>query len=325
MRAWQVTGQGEPRAVIHEGEVEFDAAGPGELIIRVAAAGLGFPDVLMCRGTYPLTPPVPFTPGQEFVGTVTAVGDGVGVAVGTRVMGVAAFMIGRGSFGERCKTYETMTYPVAAAMSDADAAGFTIAYHTGLIALKRRAQLAAGETLLVHGGSGGTGAAAIQLGKALGARVIATAGGAAKAATCRSLGADHVIDHTADDFATVVNDVTGGRGANVIYDPVGGEVFEASINCLAQEGRLLPIGFASGRWGVVSPQLLAFKNASIVGVLAGTFDRDYMLGMHNELLTMYSDGRIKPVIDHQIGFSGIGSALQDLADRKVVGRVVAVY
>ena len=325
MKAWQVTGQGEPSQVMSQIDKELGEVGPGELHIHVTASAIGFPDVLMCRGTYPLTPSLPFTPGQEFVGTVTEAGPGTTLPVGTRVMGVSAFMLGQGAFAEQCKTYEQMIFPVTTAINDVDAAAFTIAYHTAYIGLVRRAKLIAGETVLVHGGAGGTGFAAIQLAKALGATVIATAGGAEKVARCRELGADVAIDYNSTDFSAAVNKATGGRGVDIVFDPVGGDVFENSINCLANEGRLLPIGFACGRWGEISPALLVFKNASIVGVIAGGFERDFMLSMHNELLDLHAKGAIKVAIDRAIGFAGIRDGMQDLADRKVVGRVVAVY
>ena len=240
-------------------------------------------------------------------------------------MGVAAFVMGHGSFADECKTYEMMIFPADAAMDDATAAGFTIAYHTAHISLVRRAKMAAGETLLVHGGAGGTGFAAIQLGKALGARVIATAGGAEKAALCQALGADIVIDHTKSDFVQAINDATGGRGADVVFDPVGGEMFEKSVNCLASEGRLLPIGFASGRWGVISPETLALKNVSIVGALGGGFDREYMLSVHDSLMALYAKGAIRMEIDRKIGFADIRDGVQIVADRKVRGRIVAIH
>jgi NADPH2:quinone reductase len=325
MRAWQVRGHGEPGAVMALTETEIGEPGPGELVVDVHASALGLPDVLMCRGSYPLTPALPFTPGQEFVGTVSAAGPGAMTPVGTRVMGVAAFMIGRGAYAAQCKTYDPMIFPAADDMDDATASAFTIAYHTGYIALVRRAKLVAGETLLVHGGAGGTGYAAIQLGKALGARVIATAGGAEKAAFCREVGADLVIDHTQENFVDIVNAATGGRGADIVYDPVGGAMFEDSTRCIAQEGRLLPIGFACGRWGTVSPETLALKNIAIVGALGGGFDRAYMLRMHDTLLTLHRAGKIRVVVSRRIGFDAIGAAVQSLADRQVLGRIAAVY
>jgi NADPH2:quinone reductase len=325
MRMWRVTGKGEPSEVMREIEGEMEPIGPGELRIKIAASGLGLPDVLMCRGSYPLVPPLPFTPGQEFCGTVIETGPGVSTPVGTRLMGVAAFMLGRGAFADECKTYEMMTFPVPPGMDDATAATFTIAYHTGYLALARRAKLLEGETLLVHGGAGGTGFAAIQLGKALGARVIATAGGLEKTALCSDLGADLAIDHTAEDFVAAVKAATQGRGVDVVYDPVGGEMFERSVDCLALEGRLLPIGFACGRWGIVSPETLALKNISIVGALGGGFEREIMLAMHEHLTELFAAGTIRVLIDRRIGFSQIGEGVQIVADRKVRGRIVAIH
>lgn len=325
MRAWQVNGQGEPSEVMREVEMELAPAGPGELVIQVTASALALPDVLLCRGVYPLTPPLPFTPGLEFVGTVIEAGPGTSTPVGARLMGVAAFTMGTGAFADRCKTYEPMVYSVGSGMDDADAAGFTIAYHTAYVGLVRRGKLRAGETVLVHGGAGGTGFAAIQLAKALGARVIATAGGPEKAALCRELGADTAIDHMAGDFVQAVNDATGGRGADIVFDPVGGEMFEKSADCTAPEGRLLPIGFACGRWGMISPLVLTLKNISIVGVLAGGFPREDMVAMHEHLLRLYGTGAIRMKIDRKIGFGDIRDGVQDVADRKVHGRIVAIH
>lgn len=325
MRAWQVTGRGEPKDVLKQVTLDLAPAGPGELDIAVGASALALPDVLLCRGTYPLTPPLPFVPGLEFVGTVTGAGPGTATPVGTKVMGVSAFIAGHGAFADGCKTYEPMIYPVPEGMDDAGAGGFTIAYHTAHIALVRRGKLQAGETVLVHGGAGGTGFAAIQLAKALGARVIATAGGGDKAAFCRDLGADVAIDYSTGDWVGAVNGATKGRGADIVFDPVGGETFEKSADCIAPEGRLLPIGFACGRWGNVAPVTLAMKNISIVGVLAGGFPREAMMATHAHLAELYAKGAIRMVIDRKIGFDEIGQGVQDVADRKVRGRIVAVY
>ena len=323
MRAWQVTGQGEPMQVMLQAQAERPALRPGELRIRVAAAGIGLPDVLMCRGTYPLTPMLPFTPGQEFAGTVIEAGEGTATPPGTRLMGIAAFMTGSGSLAEECITYESMSYPLPTGMDAATAAAFTIGYHTAYLALVRRAGLRAGETVLVHGGAGGTGLAAIQLAHALGATVIATAGGAAKADLCRAWGADHAIDTSARDFVSAVDRLTDGRGADIVFDPVGGATFERSVDCVAREARLLPIGFACGRWGVISAETLAFRNISIVGAIGGGFERDTMLALHSELLALHAAGKIRVHIDQTIGFDDIAAGVQRVADRKVRGRIVA--
>jgi len=325
MRAWQVNGQGEPKDILKQVTLDLAPAGPGELNVHVIASALALPDVLLCRGVYPLTPPLPFAPGLEFVGTVSEAGPGTTTPVGTKVMGVAAFTMGHGAFADSCKTYEMMVYPVPDGMDDADASAFVIAYQTAYIGLVRRGKMEAGETVLVHGAAGGTGFAAVMLARALGAKVIATAGGAEKAAFCRELGADVAIDHTAGDWVKAVNETTGGRGADVVFDPVGGEMFEKSPDCMASEGRLLPIGFACGRWGLISPVVLTLKNISIVGALAGGFPRDWMMSMHNHLVELYNKGAIRMVIDQRIGFDDIAKGVQDVADRKVRGRIVAIH
>jgi NADPH:quinone reductase len=325
MRAWQVKAQGEPADVIEEVDVGLSPPGPHELQVRVIASTLALPDVLLCRGLYRLLPPVPFTPGLEFVGTVVAVGSDVTTPIGAKVMGVSSFFMGNGAFADECKAYEAAVFPVPAGMSDVDAAGFTIAYHTAYFGLVRRAKLQAGETVLVHGAAGGTGFAAIMLAKALGARVIATAGGAERAAACLELGADVAIDHTAVDFVDAVNRATNGRGADIVFDPVGGETFERSADCTAPEGRLLPIGFASGRWGTLESSVLTRKNISIVGVMPAGFAREEMLSMHDALSELYNKGAIKMLIDRTIGFADIRNSLQDIADRKTRGRIVAIH
>jgi NADPH2:quinone reductase len=326
MRAWQIVRNGEPRDALELGEASISPPGPGELNIRVIASGLALPDVLMCRGVYPMKPPMPFTPGLEFVGEVSAAGPDVSTPVGAKVMGVSTLIAtGRGAFAEECRAMERTTYPVPAGMSDANAAGFTIAYHTAHVGLVRRARLQPGETVLVHGAAGGTGFAAVQLAKALGATVIATAGGPAKAQKCRDLGADFAIDYAASDFVAEVMAATGGRGADIVYDPVGGEVFERSVQCLALEGRLLPIGYASGRWGVVTPTDLIYRNASLVGALPSGFPRAEMLAMHDHLANLYQDRRIGVAVDHQIAFADIPKGLTDVAERRVQGRIVALH
>jgi NADPH2:quinone reductase len=246
--------------------------------------------------------------------------------VGAKILGVTAVAAtGHGAFADQCRALERATYPVPNGMSDVEAAAFTIAYQTAHVGLVRRARLHLGETVLVHGASGGTGFAAVQLAKALGARVIATAGGPEKVKACRALGADIAIDYAADDFVAEVNAATNGKGANIIYDPVGGEVFERSVECLAYEGRLLPIGYASGRWGNVPPNQLAWRNASIVGVLPTGFPRSDMLAMHAHLARLYEEGSIRVLVDRQIAFDEIPVGLTDVAERRVQGRIVALH
>jgi NADPH2:quinone reductase len=324
MRVWLVNAKGDPKQVMTLADRNLDPPGPGELSIKVIASTLAFPDVLLCRGLYPLTPQGPFTPGLEFVGTVTAAGPHTTTVVGTKVMGVSSFFAGHGAFAESCKAYEQSTYAVPAGMADTDAAGFTIAFQTAYAALVRRAQMKAGDTVLVHGGAGGTGFAAIQLAKALGGRVIATAGGPAKVEICKQQGADVAIDYTKDDFVAAVKSATNDRGADIMFDPVGGEVFEKSVQCMAQEGRMLPIGFACGRWGNISPVDITLKNLSVVGAVPN-FPREIMQEMQTHLIKLYHEGKIRMLIDREIGFDDIRTGLQDLADRKSHGRIIAIH
>jgi NADPH2:quinone reductase len=323
MRAWQVVKHGEPKEVMLLGEKAVPEPGPGEVRILVRAAALGLPDVFMCRGSYAFSPAIPFTPGQEVVGVVTAAGEGVNLALGSRVIAVTSFIQGSGGFAEQALAPTSATYPVPEEMPDEDAAAFLIPFQTAYIALARRGKLTQGESLLVHGGAGGVGSAAIQVGRALGAKVIATATGPERVEACFAAGADFAIDIGAEDFPEVVNKVTEGRGANVVFDPVGGDVFVQSFSCIANEGRLLAVGYASGTWKNAATGALVFKNCSVLGVLAAMYDRDFLDRTHQELLKLYAEGKIRPV-KSSVDFTDISQGLADLADRKVIGRVVAV-
>jgi NADPH2:quinone reductase len=323
MQAWTVIKHGEPKDVMDLGDKTIPEPGPGEVRIQVRAVALGLPDVFMCRGTYAFNPEIPFTPGQEVVGIVTAAGERVDLAVGSRVIATTSFIQGNGGFAEQALAPIGATYRIPDDMPDADAAAFLIPFQTAYIALARRGQLLPGETLLVHGGAGGVGSAAIQVGRALGANVIATATGPERAAACLELGASLAIDIEAEDFAEAVNKATEGRGANVIFDPVGGDVFIRSFKCIANEGRLLAIGYSSGSFKNAATGAVVFKNCSVVGVLAALYDKDFLDRTHEELLKLYADGKIRPT-KRLIAFEEIPDALTDLADRKVIGRVVAV-
>ncbi len=323
MRAWVVEGSGAPADVLELRELEVPAPPAGFLRLRVAAAAIGLPDVLMCRGTYPLAPDDPFTPGQEVVGTVTAVGDGVDAGlIGTRRMGVTAFYLGSGGFAEEALAAEATTYAVPDWLADADAASFHIPFVTGWIALHDRAVLEAGEHLVVLGAAGGSGSAATQLGRAMGAHVIAVAGGPAKAEHCRALGADVVIDHHTQDVAAVVREVTNGRGADVVFDPVGGSAGESVARGVADQGRFLLVGFASGRWPALSPELLVSGNFSVVGVYVGAYDRAHVQSVHDQVLPMLRAGSLISVASERVGFEGLPEALSALADRSALGKLV---
>ncbi len=322
MRAWQVHAHGEPAAALRCVECAVPEPGPGQLRIRVAAAALGLPDLLMCRGRYPLTPALPFTPGQEAVGVVTAAGPGTAVRPGERVLGVTCFFTGQGGFAEQALLIGDFALPAPEALDDLPAAGFAIPYHTAWVGLVRRAQLRAGETLLVLGAAGGTGSAALQLGRALGARVLATAGGERNVQFCRELGAEHVIDRRREPIAEAVLAATDGRGADVIYDPVGGEAFAAATRCIAHEGRLLVVGFASGRWGDASAEDLANRNYSVVGVIPSRYNRAFRLAAHKELLALHEQGAIRVPVAHDYGFEELPAALEALGRGGITGKAI---
>jgi NADPH:quinone reductase len=325
MRAWQVTAAGEPHAVLRDVAIDVPEPGPDQVRIRVTAAGIGLPDLLMCRGTYPLTPPLPFTPGQEATGVVTAVGDGAGLAMGDRVMAVSMFWQGAGSFAEECLLDANSTFAVPAGLSDVDAAGFWIPNMTGWAGLVARGHIARGDWLVVLGAAGGSGIAAVQLGHALGAHVVAVVGGQEKAAFCLELGADISIDHrTAGPLADAIRDATGGHGADLVYDPVGGETGESAFRALARDGRLLAVGFASGRWPTIATHELVTSNASVVGVYAGGYTREELNAIHSQLSALVADGHLRNVLTGQVEWADVPGALQRLAERDVIGKQVLV-
>jgi NADPH2:quinone reductase len=324
MRAWQVQDAGEPIDVLHLVELDPPEPGPGQVRIRVAAAGIGLPDVFMCRGSYPLTPPLPFTSGQEATGTVTSVGEGVDLAIGTRVMCVTAFWQGHGSFAEECLVAADSAFGVPDGLTDAEAAGFWIPHLTGWIGLVDRGHLAAGEWLAVLGASGGSGIAAVQLGHALGARVIAVVSDEERASFCRELGADMTVNHRDGPLASALREATSGRGVDLIYDPVGGSPAEDAALSLARYGRLLAVGFASGTWPNLDPQHLVVTNTSLVGVFAGGYARHELDVIHAKLAGLVGDGRLRNAVTAEVPFDELPMALQQMADRAVVGKRVLV-
>lgn len=323
MRAWRVTKTGEPRDVLSlVSDADIPEPGPGQIQLRVSHSGVGLPDLLMCRGSYALTPQHPFSPGQEVAGTVTATGEGVARKVGERVMAVSAFFLRHGSFAETCLALDDFALPIPDAMPGPVAAGFVIPAHTAWVGLVRRGGLRAGETLLVLGASGGTGSVAASLGKALGARVIATAGGPEKAAFVESLGVDVVIDHRERPIGEAVREATDGRGVDVVYDPVGGDAFLEATRCIAHEGRLLLVGFASGSWGSPRPAHMADRNYSVIGVMPSGYDRKFKEEAHEALLEHWSAGRLQIPIHEVFPFERVPDAIEVLATGAACGKVV---
>jgi len=326
MKRWQVTELGEPSEVLRLVETDVPVPGPGQVVVEVLASAANFPDVLMCRGLYQVKPELPFTPGVELCGRVTALGQGVTeFAVGDRVVGGS--VLPHGGFAEYAVMDVAQTFAAPAELDDAEASSLYIGYQTGWFGLHRRAGLRAGETLLVHAAAGGVGSAAIQLGKAAGARVIGVVGGSAKAAVARQLGADVVIDRHEQDFVEVVKAETAGRGADVIYDPVGGETYQRSTKCIAFEGRILVVGFAGGEIQSAALNHALVKNYSIVGLhwgLYNTYDAASVAECHRELLGLCARGAIKPLVSERLALADVAAGVQRLADGVTVGRVAYV-
>jgi NADPH:quinone reductase len=322
MRAWVVKELGDPSEALNLEEVPNPVPGKGEGLIQVKAAAMNFFDILLCQGTYQEKPPFPFTPGAEIAGIVTAVGDGASLQVGQRVL--ATPKLPTGGFAEWVSVPEDYVYPISESMSWDEAASMFITYQTAYYALHRCAKIQPGEVLLVHAGSGGVGSAAIQLGVAAGARVIATAGGPEKVQICKELGAEIAIDYLSENFVEIVNEVTAKRGANVIFDPVGGDTFDRSRKCIAFEGRILVIGFAGGRIADAPTNHALVKNYSIVGVHWGLFRRlmpDQALKAHHELMALYEKGAIRPLVFKQFAFEELPQALDLLGTRKTWGKL----
>lgn len=323
MRALQVEELGAPIEVLKMVDIESPEPGPGEVRIQVGAAALNFADELLSRGLYQLKPDLPFTPGMEVAGEVTAVGEGVDIELGRRVMAVPA--LPKGGLAQECLAEARNCFTVPDDVEFDQAAAILIPCQTSHTALHRRGNLQAGETLLVHAGAGGVGSAAIQLGVAAGATVIATAGGPEKVEICKQLGAHHAIDYRAGDFVDAVKAITDGRGADMIYDPVGGDVFDRSRKCVAWEGRIIVVGFAGGRIPQIPANQLMFRNYSVIGCYMGGYsdrDRPYMDAMFEEIFDMYRKGKIKPLINKSLPLAEAAAAIAELASRGTVGKVI---
>jgi len=324
MRAWRVSTLGEPGAALSLDTVPTPDPEEGEVLVRVSAVAANFPDVLLCRGEYQVRPELPFSPGIELVGTVAALGGGAseahGLRVGDRVVGSKI-----GVLSEYAVLPASDVWKAPAALTDAEAAGLTVAYQTAWFGLHRRASLRAGEWLLVHAAAGGVGLAAVQLGVAAGARVIGVVGSAAKAAVAREAGAEIVLIRGVDDLVAGVKSATGGHGADVVFDPVGGAAFDASTKCIAFEGRIVVVGFAGGTIQALPAGHVLVKNYSVLGLHWGLYPRvrpDLIDDARAELTRLAEAGGIHPVVDHIVPFERAPEALTALASGSTVGRVV---
>ncbi|MEU6591672.1 NADPH:quinone oxidoreductase family protein [Streptomyces sp. NPDC046881] len=316
MQAWQVHENGEPAEVMRLAEAERPTPADGQVLLRVRAANVNFPDALLCRGEYQVRPPLPFTPGVEICGETED---------GRRV--IANPVLPHGGFAEYALADARALLPAPESLDDAEAAALHIGYQTGWFGLHRRARLEAGETLLVHAAAGGVGSAAVQLGKAAGATVIGVVGGADKAAVARELGCDVVVDRRAEDVVAAVKEATGGRGADVIYDPVGGTAYAQSAKLVAFEGRIVVVGFASGT--IPSPALnhALVKNYSILGLhwgLYNTKNPKLVQHCHEQLTELAARGAVKPLVSERVPLAGAAGAVQRVADGVTTGRVAVL-
>ena len=321
MRRWRVHELGEPDQVMALEEIDRPEPGPGQVAIDVGAVGLNFPDVLQIRGGYQVKPPLPFTPGGEIAGTIGAVGDGVtGWSVGDRVL-----WMGNGGLSERVLAAASAPFPLPDSMPFDKAAALLTNYGTTLFALRDRAHLAAGETMLVHAGAGGIGSSAIQIGKAMGATVYATAGGPEKKAILERLGVDAAIDYLNEDFVEVVKDLTGGKGVDVIYDPVGGDTFDRSRKVIGWDGRILIIGFTSGRIADCPTNHVLLKNYSLVGVHWGASlgrNPGALRAAFDDLCVLWDNGGIDPLIMKTTPMAEAPQSLMALSSRASYGKIV---
>ena len=305
-----------------------DVASPvpkkNEILLDVQAAGVNFPDTLIIEGKYQFQPPLPFSPGGEAAGVIAAVGERAGTfKVGDRVMALT----GWGAFAEQVAVPFYNVMPIPEHMDFATAAAFGMTYGTSMHALKQRGQLQPGETLLVLGASGGVGLAAVELGKAMGARVIAAASNAEKLAVAKAAGADELIDYSQASLKEEIKRLTGGQGVDVIYDPVGGELFEQAVRGLAWQGRLLVVGFASGTIPQMAANLVLLKGAAVLGVFWGAFAQrqpEDNAANFRQLFAWHAEGKLKPLVSKTYPLAEAGAAIEELGQRRAVGKLVVL-
>ena len=321
MKAVLCKAYGAPEDLVLE-DVAEPVPGEGEVLVDVKATALNFPDVLMIAGKYQSQPPFPFSPGGEIAGTVLETGSGVTeFAPGDRVFGG----VGHGGFAERVAVAARSLQPVPEAMSFVEASGISTTYGTSYYALQQRAALQPGETLLVTGAAGGVGIAAVQLGKAMGARVIAAASSEQKLSVAKDSGADELIDYSDGQLKDKVKALTGGKGADVIYDPVGGALFDQCLRCINWYGRILVIGFAAGDIPKAPINLILLKSCQVVGVFYGAWSArapDENRANFRDILAFHAAGKIKPVVGGVHPLENYAKALNDLAQRRAIGKIV---
>jgi NADPH2:quinone reductase len=323
MKAVLCKAYGRPEDLVLE-EVPSPRPGKRQVLIDVKACGVNFPDTLIIQGKYQFKPPMPFSPGGEVAGIVKAVGEGVTqTKVGDRVIAFTSW----GGYAEEIVIDERRLIPLPANMDFTTAAVFTMTYATSHYALKDRAQLRPGETLLVLGAAGGVGLAAVEIGKVMGARVIAAASSSEKLAVCRSYGADDGINYSAEDLKERAKELTGGKGFDVVFDPVGGPFSEPALRATGWGGRFLVVGFAAGDIPRIPLNLTLLKGCSIVGVFWGSFTEHDPARHHEyirELLNWFAEGKLKPLVSATYPLTRAADALNAMMQRKVMGKVALV-
>lgn len=321
MRAALCKALGGPETLVVE-EVPPPPLGAGKVRIDIHAAGVNFADILLISGQYQDRPPLPFIPGMEVGGVVCEVAPGVTrLKPGDRVLA----SVGRGGYAEEVVADADHVHRIPDRMDFVTAAGFPVAYSTSHGAFAWRGRLKPGETVLVLGASGGVGLTAVEIAKAMGATVIAAAGGAEKLAVAKRAGADHLVDYVGEDLRERVKEITGGRGADLVYDPVGGDAFDKSLRCIAWEGRVIVIGFAAGRIPQIPANLVLVKNIDVIGFFWGSYrlHKPHLMGdSYQQLFRWFEEGKLKPHVSHRVPLARIGDALNLLKTRKSTGKVV---
>jgi NADPH:quinone reductase len=320
MRAIRCNQYGPPDTLTLETLPDL-TPGPGQVVIDVKAAAVNFPDVLIIENKYQVKPQLPFTPGAEVAGIVRAAGEGVKFAPGTHVVAY----VGQGGFAEQVVASANACVPLPAGADFATAAAFTLAYGTSHHAVVDRAALRAGETMLVLGAAGGVGLAAVEIGKVLGARVIAAASSEEKLEVCRRFGADATINYSTEDLRERIKALTDGKGPDVIYDPVGGDYAEPAFRSIGWRGRYLVVGFANGEIPKLPLNLALLKGASLVGVFWGDFARrepQHNAAAFTEMMGWIGEGKLKPYVSKRYKLADTAEALKDMASRKVTGKIV---
>lgn len=321
MRAVLCKEWGGPEKLVVE-DVPSPPMRPGAVRVAVHAAGINFADLLLVSGQYQEKPPLPFIPGSEAAGVIIEVGPGAQTfKPGDRVMVLA----GTGAYAEEVVVETPRVSPIPATMDFPTAAGFPVAYGTSHGALDWRAHLQSGEWLLVHGAAGGVGLTAVEIGKAMGAKVIASAGSPEKLQVAKEHGADYLIDYSREDIRERVKEITGGRGADVIYDPVGGDVFDASLRSIAWGGRLIIIGFASGRIPQLPANIALVKNIDVIGFYWGSYQKhkpELIRRSFAQLFRWFEEGKLKPHVSHRMDLKDVVEAMNLLGRRKSTGKVI---